>query len=84
MSKTETGSKAKKFPVLDAVLVVGFFLISFLVLRPSVPVYTPLWVNFWSILGGLCMTGVFWLAMQMFKVVLFDQIEMNKGRPPEA
>lgn len=56
--------------ILDAALVIGFFAFMFLVLRSHVPSADPKMVMLWSALGASCLSGVFWLAIQMFRVVL--------------
>ncbi len=55
--------------VVDAVLCVGFFIYMFFVLRTHVPSTDPTMINLWGVLGSSCLTGVFWLALQMFRVV---------------
>ena len=55
--------------VVDLVLVVGFFIYMFTVLRTHVPSTDPKMMLLWGALGSSCLTGVFWLALQMFRVV---------------
>ncbi|ACB77362.1 hypothetical protein [Opitutus terrae] len=56
--------------IVDAVLVSAFFVFMFFVLRSHVPSEDPRMVALWSALGSSCLSGVFWLAVQMFRVVL--------------
>lgn len=63
--------------LVDAILVGGFFVYMFSVLRGHVPSCNPFWINFWGAAGSLCMSGVFWLAVQMFRIVLRTQRELN-------
>ena len=64
--------------VVDAVLVLGFFsLISWLV-ESHVPSIDPNMVMLWAGLTSACMSSVFWLAVQMFRVVLKAQLMANK------
>lgn len=55
--------------IVDLVLVVAFFAYMFSVLRSHVPSNDPKMINLWGALGTSCLTGVFWLAVQMFRVV---------------
>jgi len=59
--------------VVDAVLVLGFFAFIFSLLKSHVPSNNPLMVMLWAGLSAACMSGVFWLAIQMFRVVLKAQ-----------
>lgn len=64
----------------DLIFIGPFFLASFFALRGTVPSHDPLWINFWGGMVALSMTCVAWLAFQMFKVVLLDQLQLNKVR----
>ncbi len=55
--------------VVDLVLVVAFFAFIFSVLKSHVPSSDPKMVTLWAAIGTSCLTGVFWLALQMFRVV---------------
>lgn len=54
---------------IDAVLVIAFFFYIYSVLAPHVPSHDPKMIMLWGGLAASCMTGVFWLALQMFRVV---------------
>ena len=64
--------------IVDAVLVIGFFDYMFGVLRPHVPSNDPKMIFLWAGLTAGCMSGVFWLALQMFRVVLRAQLASKR------
>ncbi|MDB6126725.1 MAG: hypothetical protein JWM35_621 [Verrucomicrobia bacterium] len=64
--------------IVDVILVVAFSLYMFSVLKTHVPSTDPKMILIWGILGTSCLTGVFWLALQMFRVVLRAQRESGK------
>lgn len=64
--------------VVDAILVVGFFIYMFGVLKSHVPSNDFTQVFIWAGLTSACMSGVFWLAVQMFRVVLAAQLLAKK------
>jgi hypothetical protein len=64
--------------VIDAVLVIAFFAFMFWVVASHVPSQDPKMIALWGALTALCLTGVFWLALQMFKVVLRAQRESRR------
>jgi GNAT superfamily N-acetyltransferase len=55
--------------VVDLVLVAAFFTFFYYVLQSHVPSNDPFMVRFWSTMAAGCMSGVFWLALQMVKTV---------------
>ncbi|MDB6167205.1 MAG: hypothetical protein JWM88_69 [Verrucomicrobia bacterium] len=55
--------------VVDLVLVVLFFAFMFSVLKTHVMSTDPRMVVIWGLIATSCLTGVFWLALQMFRVV---------------
>ncbi len=59
--------------VVDAVLVIAFFLYMTNVIAPHVPSHDRRMIWFWAAAAASCMSGVFWLALQMFRVVLKAQ-----------
>ena len=63
---------------LDAVLVIAFFLFIYSIVSPHVPSTDRTMVLVWGSLCAACMTGVFWLAIQMFRVVLRAQREARR------
>ena len=66
--------------VIDAILVVGFFALLFSMLKSHVASNDPMMVFIWAGLTAGCMSGVFWLAIQMFRVVLTAQRLANKQK----
>lgn len=60
---------------VDAVLVVAFFAFIYTLVSPHVPTNDPKMTLLWGGLCSACMTGVFWLCIQMFRVVLRAQRE---------
>ena len=59
--------------VVDLILVVGFFIYMFFTMKSHVPSNDPKMIALWAALTSACLTGVFWLALQMFRVVLRAQ-----------
>jgi hypothetical protein len=55
--------------VVDLILVGLFFAYMFTVLRTHVMSTDPKMVTIWGLITTSCLTGVFWLALQMFRVV---------------
>jgi len=62
----------------DAVLVLGFFAFMFTVLRSHVQSHDPVTIAIWAGLTAACMSSVFWLAIQMFRVVYRAQHASKK------
>lgn len=76
-------SPAPKFvtPVsvaVDLVLVAAFFAYMYSVLRSHVPSTDEFYIRLWAALAAACMSGVFWLCIQMFRVVLRAQLAEKK------
>jgi hypothetical protein len=63
---------------VDAVLVLAFFSFLFTVLRPHVQSHDPIAIAIWAGLTSACLSGVFWLALQMFRVVYRAQHASKK------
>lgn len=59
--------------LLDSALTLVAFAIFFVVCRPHVPSEDAMVINLWGAITSLCLTAVFWLALQMFKVTLRGQ-----------
>ena len=64
--------------VVDVILVIGFFLFMYWVVSSHVPSRDPHWVLIWGAIGSSCLTCLFWLALQMLRVVVRAQYH-----PPE-
>lgn len=81
MAKPEVPLIKKSDFIVDVILVGAFFLFFAFVLLPShVPSENPLWISVWSIGSAACMSGVFWIAVNMFRVVFRYQKELNARR----
>lgn len=59
--------------LVDAVLCIAFFFGIYKLVSPHVPSTDKNMVLLWGVLCSSCLTGVFWLAVQMFRVVLQAQ-----------
>jgi hypothetical protein len=64
--------------LVDAILVIGFFLFIYSLVSTHVPSRDPKMILFFGASCAACMTGVFWLAIQMFRVVLRAQLAARK------
>lgn len=64
--------------VIDGALVIAFFLFMFSVVRTHVQSQNPLFITLWGAGAAACLSAVFWLAIQMFRVVLRAQIAAKK------
>ena len=73
MAQPETKLTSPVSLVVDAVLVLGFFVFIYRLVSPHVPSNDKSMILLWGGLGAACMTGVFWLCVQMFRVVLRAQ-----------
>lgn len=61
--------------VVDAILTIAFFLYIYSLVSPHVPTNDSRMTLLWGGLCAACMTGVFWLCIQMFRMVLRAQRE---------
>jgi hypothetical protein len=59
--------------LVDAILVLGFFAFIYTLVAPHVPSNDKSMIVLWGGLCAACMSGVFWLCIQMFRVVLRAQ-----------
>ena len=64
--------------VIDLVLTGIAFVIFFTLVKSHVPSNDPKMIILWGSLASLCLSGVFWLALQMLKVVFNFQRELRK------
>jgi hypothetical protein len=78
MSQPEKKHISPASLALDAGLVVAFFLYIYTVVSPHVPSNDKNMVLLWGALTAACMSGVFWLCIQMFRVVLRAQREARR------
>lgn len=79
MSKQGKSSLYLKTFLKDMLIIVPFFLLSLYMVWNAVPSSSTFWVAFWAGVGAFMMSSVAWLALQMFKVVLADQIARDKA-----
>jgi len=63
---------------VDALLLVAFFVYMYGVVTTHVPSNDPGMIRLWGAITASCLTAVFWLALQMFRVVLRAQREGKK------
>ncbi len=73
MAQSETKLTSPASLAVDAVLVIAFFLFIYTIVSPHVPSNDQRMVLLWGGLTAACMSGVFWLCVQMFRVVLRAQ-----------
>ncbi len=64
--------------VLDLVLTALAFALFFWLVNSHVPSNDPTMVKVWGGLAAGCLTGVFWLALQMLKTVFRFQRDSRK------
>jgi hypothetical protein len=66
--------------LVDAVLVIIFSVYMYSVVSTHVPSTDPRMIFIWGLYTTACLTGVFWLALQMFRVTYRAQREARKQR----
>jgi hypothetical protein len=59
--------------MVDTVLVIAFFIYMYTVVSTHVQSHNHKMILFWGAACSFCMTLVFWLALQMFRVVVKAQ-----------
>jgi len=64
---------------VDAVLVIVFFVYMYSVVSTHVPSKDHRMILFFGMSCSACLTAVFWLALQMFRVVAHGQRRASKG-----
>jgi len=64
---------------VDGILVIAFFVYMYGVVSTHVPSKDHRMVLFWGAACSACLSAVFWLTLQMFRVVLKAQREASKG-----
>jgi hypothetical protein len=73
MAQPETKLVTPVSLLVDAVLVIAFFVYMYGVVKSHVPSDDPKEIIGWGAACSACISGVFWLALQMFRVVLRAQ-----------
>ena len=71
---------SKTSTIVVLVLTAIFFFFMRAVLVPHVPSEDPLAVNIVSSITSLCMTGIFWIASNMFLVTWVDYQRRQKSK----
>ena len=66
--------------LVDAVLVLIFFIYMYTVVSTHVPSSDPKMILIWGLITSSCLTAVFWLALQMFRVVYRAQRAAKKNQ----
>jgi hypothetical protein len=79
MQKQETKLVTPATLAVDAVLVIVFFIYMYTVVSTHVPSKDHRMIMLWGALCSACLTLVFWLSLQMFRVVIKGQREQAKG-----
>lgn len=78
MAQSEQKFTSPASLLVDAILVIAFFIYMYGVLKTHVPSNDPKMIMLWGALSSACMSGVFWLAVQMFRVVFRAQRAARK------
>ena len=79
MQQQETKLVTPVSLVVDAVLVIAFFIYMYTVVSTHVQSHSHRMILFWGVMCSLCMSAVFWLTLQMFRVVVKAQREGAKN-----
>jgi hypothetical protein len=66
---------------LDALLTLAVFVFFTWILRSHVPSNDPFFIWLWAAITASCLAALFWLALQMFRVVLRAQLEAKRRGP---
>ena len=67
--------------IVDAILVIGFFFYMYSVVSTHVPSHEEKWIMIWGGLTASLFAALFWLALQMFRVVLrFQRYERAQAK----
>lgn len=67
---------------VDAVLVIAFFVFMYGVVSTHVPSRDHRMILVWGVACSVCLTCLFWLALQMLRVVVRAQREGSGEQPP--
>lgn len=78
MAQSETKLVTPVSLVVDAVLVLAFFVFIYRLVAPHVQSYDKTNILIWGGLTAACMSAVFWLALQMCRVVYRAQKAAKK------
>lgn len=64
--------------VIDLILTAIIFSFLSWILRPYVPAQTEVYTNVFAVFTASCLSGLFWLVLQMFRVVYTDMQIRNR------
>jgi len=78
MAQSESKHPSPVSLAVDVVLLVLFAAVIYWLVAPHVPSNDPSMIMLWGGLCTACMTGVFWLCIQMFRVVLRKQRDTGR------
>jgi hypothetical protein len=78
MSQYDLPPRSRASLAVDAVLTLAVFVFLTWIMTGHVPSNDPFNIWFWAAMTALCMTAVFWLALQMFRAVLRKQREAGR------
>ena len=73
MSNSDPKLVSTKGVIIDLALALVFFACFAIYLRPYVPSYKEPFVTVFATATAVCLSSVFWLGLNMFRVVLADQ-----------
>ena len=73
MADSEQKLVTRSSMALDCFLVVAFFFFMYWVVAPHVTSHDPAMIHLWGAITSSCLTAIFWLALQMFRVTLRGQ-----------
>lgn len=65
---------------VDLVVCAVFFGFMFGWLKPHVPSYNPFFIAFFAASTSLCISGVLWMAIQMFRIVAAGEKTIKAAR----
>ncbi|GAB1487628.1 hypothetical protein MASR2M8_00680 [Opitutaceae bacterium] len=65
---------------IDVVVTGGFFAYMFTLFRSHVPSNDPQMITLWAALSSACISGVFWLACWMLRMVYRHQKQLAAGK----
>lgn len=80
MSQPEQKLTSPASLAVDAVLVIGFFFYMYWVCASHVPSHEHKWILIWGGLTASLFAALFWLALQMFRVVFRFHRQQNAER----
>ncbi|MGH7997722.1 MAG: hypothetical protein ACREFX_15360 [Opitutaceae bacterium] len=80
MAQSESKLMTPRSFAVDLILMAAFFAYMYSVLSTHVPSDEHKWIVIWGLIPTCCMTALFWLGLQMFRVVFRFQRELAKAK----